>query len=523
MLKKIVIMSLVFVMLVGLVACSGVSTTSSVKPSESTAGETTTSTVPANTKFAVAVPDDPGTFTFLTAMGSETYGHVINQIYQPLFDYGVDFAMTPLLATSWDKEDDLNYIFHLREGVKFSDGTSFKASDVLFSMLKAKEDPAQSQAVAAVDFENTKVVDDSTIHIAFLSPYVVNFINISQVRIASEAAFKSSKDGLITTTCGTGPYMLKEYKSGSSILLEQNANYWGEKPVITEIEFKVIADASQRANALISGDVDLITNASYSDLDFFATEDGFDIASSITHRSSSVFFNTTANSVCENVKLRQAICYAIDKAGVLSAVYSGYGDPSVGPFTTKFKDYDAALVAKGYYDYDMEKAKAALAEANVPAGTKITIICSGAGIDAPAAQIIQASLMALGLNAEIVSYDPAVYFGTMMDAASGWDLALNNTGCPSGLGADLVNAFILHLGISGYKGEAFTAAINESLQKSDIADMDAATKMLYESLIDEVPMYSFVQVSTNYAYNDRIAGMVLWNQANLRYDLITLK
>ena len=452
-------------------------------------------------------------------MGSESYGQIVQQIYQPLFDWAVDFELTPILATSWDKIDDLHYVFHLRDDVKFSDGSDFKASDVLFSMVAASEDPAQSQTVNGVDFENTKVVDDYTIEIAFTSPYIVNFINISSVRIASEAAFNNSADGLITETCGTGPYTLGEYSPGSSIQLVYNENYWGPKPQITEIEFKVIPEASQRTNALLAGDVDLITTVGYSDLIYFDSLEDYETQGVIAHRSSSLFFNTTENSVLENVELRRAIAYAVNKEGILNTVYSGYGKVAEGPFTTMFKDFKEEYIADGYYDFNMDKAKEAFAASGAAEGTPITLICNGAANDAATAQIIQATLNEVGFAAEIVTYDAAVYFGTLTDMTSGWDIAIQYTTCPSGLSADLVNAWILHLGITGYKDPDFVAAVEEALQQSDIEAMVPATKTIYDKVMNDVPYLAYTQMATYFAYNSKIKDVVLWNQGGLRFEL----
>jgi peptide/nickel transport system substrate-binding protein len=475
------------------------------------------------TKITVAVADDPRTFTFLSAMGSESYGNIVSQIYEHLFDYGVDYQMTPELAETWDKVDDTHYTFNLRKGVKFSDGSDFKASDVIFSFNKSKDDPANSQAVAGIDFENTKVIDDNTISVAFTSPYVVNFINLSQVRIASEAAFNSSEDQLKTTTCGTGPYMLKEYKPGASALLVKNPNYWGDEPKIDEVVFNFITDASQRTNSLMSGEADIITTVGFSDLDEFKNDPDYAVTSKIGWQSANIFFNTTSNSVCRDVNLRQAVAYAVDKAGILKTVFNGYGEESVAPFTVNFRDYDESYVTDGYYDYDLEKAKAAYAKAKLPKGTTLTIINNGSANDAAQAQIIQASLASIGIDAKIVTYDAAVYFPTMMDPTKGWDIALQGITCPSGLGADLVNAWMMHLGITGYKDPAFVAAINDAITKSEIEDMAGPTKIIYDILVRDLPYFTFTQMAANYAYSNKVKDFVIWNQSGLKLSLYSIE
>ena len=130
------------------------------------------------------------------------------------------------------------------------------------------------------------------------SAYLVNFINISGVRIVNEEVFNNSPDQLKTTTCGTGAYMLSSYKPGNSIVMVKNPYYWGEEPDIDEVELRVITDSSQRTNALMAGDVDIIQNPSINDLTYFKDDSNFEVNSLVTWKSNGFFMNTTSNSPC---------------------------------------------------------------------------------------------------------------------------------------------------------------------------------------------------------------------------------
>ena len=474
------------------------------------------------TRIVAAIPDDPGSLTFLSAMGTESYYTIIGQMYDCLFEYGVGNEIVPQLAESWEKVDDLHYIFHLREGVKYSDGSDFTAPDVVFSMHAFAGDPAGSQNVAGIDLENIKIIDDYTIEIPLKSAYLVNFINLGGVRIVNEEVFNNSPDQLKTTTCGTGAYMLSSYKPGNSIVMVKNPYYWGEEPDIDEVELRVITDSSQRTNALMAGDVDIIQNPSINDLTYFKDDSNFEVNSLVTWKSNGFFMNTTSNSPCGDVHLRRAIAYAIDKEGLLKTVYHGFGSVSVAPFTESFIDYEEKYLPNGYYEYNVEKAKEELAKANIPAGTKLKIILSNSATSQAEAQIVQSLLSIVGLDSEIVTYDAAVYFGTMRDPASGWDIALNYTTCPSGLGADLINAWILHLGISGYRDPVLVDAIDSVLQKGDLTEMAPYTEIVYKKVTEDLPFYAYIQAAINIAYSSKVKNFDWWGRGSLKFQLYSL-
>ncbi len=512
--KKIRLLLLIVVLAFSMLACGG---KGSDADSAKSAGEAELS------KLVVAIPDDPGTLTFLSAMGSQSYYNIVGQMYDCLFEYGVNNEMTPELAESWEKVDDLHYIFNLRKDVKFSDGREFTVEDVVFSMNIAATDPAQSQAVAGIVLEDLKIIDDYTIEVPLKTASLPNFVNIGSVRITKEVAYNESPDQLKTSTYGTGAYMLKSYKPGNSVTLVKNPYYWGEEPSIDEVEMKIISDPSQRTNALVAGDVDIIQNPSINDLTYFKEEENFEVNSLITWKSDGFFFNTTSNSPCEDVHLRRAIAYAIDKEGILNTVFYGFGSPSVSPFTETFIDFDEAYIADGYYDYNVEKAKEELAKANIPADMMLKIIINNSADSQSVSQIIQSLLSTVGIVSEIVSYDSAVYFGTMRDSSSGWDIALNYTTCPSGLASDLVNAWVLHLGISGYRDPDMVGAIDTALQLGNVDEMAPSTEVVYKKVIDDLPFFSYIQTAVNIAYNSKVEDFDWWGRGNMKFRLYSVE
>ncbi len=515
MVKRIGVLFLAFAIIFGFAACSSPAPSGSAAPSATAK--------PAKTTVNIALPADPGSFNPMGAAGNDSFAQVATQIYDRLYIFDNNMKEVPQLAESWEKKDDVTWVFKLRKGVKFSDGSDFKASDVLFTLQLCKDDKTNGLIVQLMDWSKTKVIDDNTIQIAYTEPNAVVFGQLQSVFITSEKAYKASPDQMKTKPIGTGPYTLKEWVTGSSLTLVANPNYWGEKPKIQTIVYKVIPDASQRTNALLAGNVDLALNVQPSDIETIKKDPKLTAAVQSKNSNDSFFMNTTEYSVLKNADLRKAIAYSVDKAGIQKAAYSGLGKLATANVPSFFKDYDKAWASKDYYSYNIDKAKEYFAKSKVPAGTTLTIISNGGKEQMIAAQIIQAGIQKLGLNAKIVTYDPSVFSKNAMDAKGGWDIAMWSTGSPNFIMPDLFNAYILNLGVSGYKPDAFVTAIKTALKQTDLAKMAPYTKQVYDMLVNDLPHFSYMETPLFYGYTNDLQGYSVWSIHVVPVRLLSFK
>lgn len=516
MLKRIGILFLALVMVFGITACSSPAPASSANPSAAAK--------PAKTVVNIGVGNDPGTLDPVGTSGNPAWDQISYQIYDTLYTLDDNKKEVPRLAERWEKKDDLSYIFYLRKGVKFSDGSPFKASDVIFSFNVYKGSQVGALQVSAIDFDKTKAIDDTTLQLVFKQPSAPSFPQLAYIRITSESAYKNSKDQMKQTPVGTGAYMLKEWVTGTTITLTANPNYWGEKPVIQTAVYKIIVDAAQRTNALLANNVDIAINIQPNDVELIKKDGKFTTNTFSNSSNDSLIFNTTTNSVCQNADLRKAIAYSIDKAGIQKVVYAGIGNIATAPVPTFFRDFDKSWMAGGYYDYSLDKAKEALQKSGVPAGTTLTLISNGQAEQMKTAQIIQAGLQKLGLTLKIITYDPSVFTKNASDPKGGWDIGMFSTSSPNLLVADVMNAYLINLGIGGYKSnEEFTTAIKNALMVTDISKMGPTSKKVIDMIVKDLPHFSYMETPYSYVYSNSIQGYAIWYVRIIPVRLLSFK
>lgn len=296
---------------------------------------------------------------------------IYKMIYEGFVEDGGSKGIQPQLATEWNiAEDGKTYTFKLRQGVKFSDGTDFDADAVIFN-LKRWVNNQRHSSLTAVNVVSMEAVDKNTVKIVFKDkayPILTELSYPRPVRFLSPSSIEKVEGnvmGKFTKPVGTGPWMLDSYTKDKEVVLVPNPNYWGEKPKLDKIIFKVIPDGQARVMALQSGEVDIIGGELLGKvpLDSITTlksDKNFTIYNSKTKMSHFITLNyDNVNLQDKNVRL--AMNYAIDKESMVKNLLNGIGKPAVGlfqdgvPYVTKDN-------SKGY-GYDKNKAKELLAQA----------------------------------------------------------------------------------------------------------------------------------------------------------------
>lgn len=361
--KRTLTLVLVAVLLLLTFTGCGSSQTASDKSSEPSAGATTTET---DDTLVMCYTGDIGT------LNPHNYdGKMFAQdwVYDSLTAF-VDNKVVPSLAESWDiSEDGKVYTFHLRNGVLYSDGTSFNAANAkknLDAVLVHKDDHAWLESLNQIS--DVSVINDSTLQIALNNAYYPFLQEMSLFRpvgFCADATFPASGDTAegINEPIGTGMWMLKEHKDGEYAIFERNEKYWGEKPSFKYLKVEVIADATTAVSALKTGEIDMIY-----DIGKLLTADAFNelknagFPTYISEPKGTLALALNTKSGCtSDIKVRQALEHAIDKEAICTTVYDGLRSPADRLFATDLPYCNTKL--NTIYNFDLEKAAALLDEA----------------------------------------------------------------------------------------------------------------------------------------------------------------
>jgi peptide/nickel transport system substrate-binding protein len=324
---------------------------------------------------------------------------VYANVFEGLTRIGSKGEVLPDLAESWTVSDDGKvYTFKLHTGVKFHDGTDFNADDVKFSLDRARAENstnAQKGLFAAID--TVEVVDPATVKVTLKQPQGSFLYNLGwgdAVIVAPESA-ETNKEKPI----GTGPFKFESWAKGSSIKLVKADGYWGDPVFLDKAEFRIIPDAAAAIPALLSGDVQAFPNMPLGDgLPQIQSDPRFKVVIGSTEGETILSMNNKKPPF-DNLKVRRAISYALDRKAIIDGASNGFGVP-IG---SHFAPHNPAYVdLTGTYPHDVAKAKELLKEAGLENGFKTTLKLPPPPYARDGGQIIASELREIGIDAEII-------------------------------------------------------------------------------------------------------------------------
>ena len=331
------------------------------------------------------------------------------QIYQQLVRVNVKGdGFEPDLAEKWSTSaDGRTSTFFLRKNAKFSNGDPVKASDAIFSLKRARDTKGPWKwALEAV--EDIRAKDDYTVVISLKEPWAPFLADISLFSnsIMPEKVFKDAKDeDFANKPVGSGPFMLVDWKKGEELVMKANPHYYEKGfPKSQELRLKYIPDDNARIIALQSGDVDGIDYPPFSRMEELRKDPKLEAqlnpSTAVAHLSLNI-----REAPLSNVKFRQALAYATDRAAISKAVCFGSCTPATTflPMTTPFFN----KASKGNA-YDLTKAKQLLKESGVATPVTLKVMYrSGDAVQQPTAVVLKETWGKLGVNLELEPLDRA--------------------------------------------------------------------------------------------------------------------
>ena len=407
---------------------------------------------------------------YMTAAGTK---EVLFNVFEGLVKPNADGEIVPAVASEIAKSDDgLSYAFTLREGVKFHNGDPVTMQDVLYSLERRWKNNDPAAHLAALEVIEALEADGNILTVTLSSPS-----NEFLAAVMNAYIIPAGYTAQETSPVGTGPYKFVSRQVQDSLVLERFADYWGTPGKLQKVTFRILENAEGLVLGLQSGALDLVAHMS-SDQTVQLSKSDFSIAEGSMNLVQALYLNNAVKPF-DDVRVRQALCYAVDKQAVIDLAFDGYGIPlGTSMFPSFAKYYDASLT--DYYTRDLEKAKSLLTEAGYPDGFEMTItVPSNYTPHVNTAQVLVEQLREAGIRATVQPVDWSTW---LEDVYSNRNFQSTVTGLTS----DNMTARKLLERFGSSVGNNFTnysdAEYDETLAKALSAVDDAEQTELYRAL-----------------------------------------
>jgi len=470
-----------------------------------------------------ASQDDPQTLDPHSANLLSTT-RVVANIYEPLVFRDKDWKVVPWLAVSWSQPTDKAWRFKLREGVRFHDGSTLTADDVVFSVERALS-PTSQLKVSLQGVEKAVKVDALTVDLVMREPNPVLLSHLTAFRIMSRAwamkngaqrpqDYTAKEDTFASRNAnGTGAFQVRERSPDVRTVLTAHKDWWGHKAGmnegnLAEVVMLPIKSNATRLAALLSGEVDFVLDPPTQDVARLKAAPNLKVVEGAEqrvqylafdlHRDHLVYGNAGGKNPFKDLRVRQAVAHAIDMEAIRSKVMRGFSKPVGALIVPGVQGY--AKEGDQRLPYDRERAKKLLAEAGYPNGFDVTLDAGSIQPAADIAQAVAAMLTQVGIRVKpnIVpqtSYFPKIekfdtsFYLLSWGAASTSDIlytaqALLHTHSKKGEG---------DFNMGRWSNPAMDALIQRLQVESDPARRDGVARELLQLAARELPVIALHQ------------------------------
>jgi len=473
----------------------------------------------------------------------------------------------PWLATSWDiSSNGKEIIFHLRKGVKFHDGTDFNADAVVFSFARQYDSnhPYNEYGEWALwkallgAIEKVEKIDDYTVKLVLNrknAAAITSLTMMYSIAIVSPANAEKYKEDAFKHPCGTGPFKFVEWVKDDHITLEANEDYWGGKPKLDRLIFKVIPDPSARLMALEVGEIHGMEYPNPGDFDRIKNNPNLNLLTApgmnigyMAINTGYGYEDTNENSAYDidsdlliktpgylepltKKKVRQAINMAIDKQSIVDNIYMGTAIKAVNGMPPFMLGYNDAIQD---YPYDPEKAKELLSEAGYPDGFEVTLhvmpVSRAYMFDPPKiGEAIQGYLAAVGIKVKFYQVDWGTYIQEVQ--AGKHQLCLLGISGDTGDTDDFMSyCYAPNSSIVGvasnqafYINEEVQNLISKSLETYDKAERAEYYKKAQEIIHEDAAWVYMAHSNQNLVFNKDVQDFVLYPTSRMFFYPVWIK
>ena len=399
----------------------------------------------------------------------------------------------PSIVQSWEAVDDTTWSFTLAEGATFHDGTPVNAEAAVFTFDRAAKETIGESAIVQslatqVGYVSSTAVDEVTVEVTTSKPAAIFPALLTSFEIMPPSAYgDESADALADVAqnpVGSGPYTFVEWVRDDHITLEANADYWGTKPAIKTVTFRPVPELSARVIALQNGEAQIIVNVAPDVVPQLESGENTRVSSVTGGRN--IFVGIRCDKPpFDDVRVRQAINYAVDFESIKVALLGGFGERSATIVNPPNENPDLEP-----YPYDPDRAKELLAEAGLADGFEITMDApSGRYIkDAEMAQAIAQNLEDIGITVNLRVLEWSVYAGELIPSGEVDELFFLGLGSPFTGEQEL---FYVHpdysLNFTRWNNEEYNELYDQLTNSLDEAERTDLMNQLQEIVMTDCP------------------------------------
>jgi peptide/nickel transport system substrate-binding protein len=455
-------------------------------------------------------------------LSKNTSGFRVKELaFNGLVAIGPDYSPVPDLAEKWDNPDDKTWVFHLRQGVKFHDGSDVTANEVKYTYESVLDQSFNSPVRAFyVSVDKVDATDKNTVTFTLNAPFAP-FLSYMDLAIVPQAS--ASKSDFGTKPIGTGPFKVDTWNTGDSIDLSAFDGFYGGRANLDRVRLKVVPDNSARVVALESGDLDFVQSP-LSPQDVSRIQSAAKLKVDRTPAAGYTYVNlNTADPILSDKKVRQALSHLVNKQQIIDTIYKGIGKPANGPIVPGMWAYSSDIPS---YDYSPDKAKQLLDDAGWKVGSdgvrtkdgqKLGLVVRTHSEDPDRKQLIQvlqSEFQGVGIDASTNTVEFPAFFQDVQDGkyqvgVIGW---LNL--------ADPDRATFRQFTIDGpanygkYKNDQVDSLLKQARTTLDQTKAKGLYTDAVKQIVDDAP-YIFVQYQEYIAmYTPKLQGYVINPVAN---------
>jgi peptide/nickel transport system substrate-binding protein len=433
---------------------------------------------------------------------------IFDLMYSRLIRLDDQMRPVPDLAEKWEQPDGKTFIFHLRQGVRFHNGRELTSEDVKYTYERIlNPDTGSIGRSFFLPIDTMETPDKYTFKVNLKAPFTPFLVNTSAswAGIVAKEIVEANKGDLNKVEAGSGPYMLQEWSPENRTVLVRNPNYYiPGQPYLDKITYLLMKEESARIAALRTGKIDwtILTAAGMDTLK--KDSSNLTLVSGPTLGYYYLGMNV-AKKPFDNLKVRQAISYAVDRKEIIDTVFRGYARLT-GPVPAAMADWALDVSNNPYYKPDLNKAKQLMAEAGVTSVKTTIQAMSAQPAQVEAAQVIQSQLKKIGIEAEIQPLETGVY----VDNWGKKNMELMVGGNTAGTNPDRAVSFFFSTKGSANVWNFSDARVDEiAAQASTLTDQAQAKKLYDEAqqrIVEMAPNLFLANQDDFVAYLPKVKG-----------------